>query len=311
MDHSLLTIHEMKIAFTIDENFIEPLAVTLRSFLNFHSNEILDFFLVCNQLSNTNKEKINQMITGYSATIRIIELEGINVDHLKVNLHFAKSNYYRLLLPDYIQEDKVLYLDADLLIRGSLLEVWNTDIEDYHLAAVQSPGLNWHQDLGVSRESGYFNSGVMLINLKKWRETDFSSKVIDYIGANPNAIWFADQCGLNALSVGKWKKLPFRFNVTTNILENDFPFPEDESTLNKLKEALKTPAVIHFTGPSKPWHTENRHPYKWNYWRDLSETPFKRFFPSDFNAVNFFKFFLPLKTRRSLQKLREKIHLTK
>lgn len=294
----------MKIAFTIDENFIEPLAVTLRSFLDFHSTETLEFFLLCNQLSNANKEKINQIIAGYSATIKIIELEEMNVDHLKVNLHFAKSNYYRLLLPNHIQEDKLLYLDADLLFRGSLREVWETEISDDFLAAVQSPGLKWHQDLGVSREAGYFNSGVMLLNLKKWRETDFSRKVIDFIAANPHAIWFADQCGLNALSVGKWKKLPFRFNVTTNILEGEFLFPEEEIILRQLREAMKNPVVIHFTGPSKPWQTTNRHPYKWEYWKYLSKTPFKRFLPADFTAINFFKFFLPLKTRK---KLREKM----
>lgn len=297
----------MKIAFTIDENFIEPLAVTIRSFLDFHSTETLEFFLLCNQLSKATQEKINQIINGYSATINIIELEEIPVDHLKINLHFAKSNYYRLMLSDYIQEDKLLYLDADVLLKGSLLEVWETDIDAYYLAAVQSPGLKWHPDLGVSREDGYFNSGVMLLNLKKWREEDFSRKVIDYIAANPHAISFADQCGLNALSVGKWKKLPFRYNVTTNILEEDFPFPEDESTLNKLKEAMKNPVVIHFTGPSKPWHTENRHPYKWNYWRYLSKTPFQRFFPSDFNTFNFFKFLIPVKNRRQLRDLGKRI----
>ncbi len=148
---------------------------------------------------------------GHSATFNIIELEGENLDHLKVNLHFATSAYYRLLPPAHNQEEKLLYLDSDLLIRGSLREVWETNIEEYYLAAVQSPGIKWHQDLGVSRESGYFNSGVMLINLKKWRETDFSRKVIDYIAAHPNAIWFADQCGLNALSVGKWKN--YHFNL--------------------------------------------------------------------------------------------------
>jgi lipopolysaccharide biosynthesis glycosyltransferase len=113
----------MKIAFAIDENFIEPLAVTLRSFLDFHSTETLEFFLLCKKLSNANKEKVSQIITVYSATIKIIELEEMNVEYLKVNLHFANSNYYRLLLPDHIQEDKLLYLDAGLLFRGSLREV--------------------------------------------------------------------------------------------------------------------------------------------------------------------------------------------
>ena len=85
-----------------------------------------------------------------------------------------------------------------------LLEV---DLGEHFLAAVEDPGFNRHKKLGMKLNSKYFNSGVMLINLRKWREVDVRSAVIDFVKARANLIEFVDQCGLNGVVDGNWLEL--------------------------------------------------------------------------------------------------------
>ena len=73
----------------------------------------------------------------------------------------------------WIIEIKVLYLDSDIIINASIKEMFDIDISDYYLAAIGGARFNRHEELKMRSDAKYFNSGIMLINMKKW--TDIKS----------------------------------------------------------------------------------------------------------------------------------------
>ncbi|MGK7893397.1 MAG: glycosyltransferase family 8 protein, partial [Xenococcus sp. (in: cyanobacteria)] len=119
---------------------------------------------------------------------------------------------------------------------------------------VSSPnGLIKYKELGLKENDKYFNSGVLVINLDKWRSDNLSEEVIKFIQINRESIRWADQDGLNAILVNKWGELDQRWNQTSMIHKyscwQESPFTEEvyNNTLNE-------PYIIHFSSQIKPWH---------------------------------------------------------
>ena len=105
--------------------------------------------------------------------------------------HYTIDTYTRLWLGEFFPQtvDRVLYLDADIVVVGSIAPLWNVDLGGALMGAVDIPG----SDRGVTRlgmraEDGYFNAGVLVIDLKQWRATRAEETVLDYIRANPERV---------------------------------------------------------------------------------------------------------------------------
>ncbi|MHC5729689.1 MAG: glycosyltransferase family 8 protein, partial [Nostoc sp.] len=180
--------------------------------------------------------------------------------------------YYRLLIPQLLpkQFHKAIYIDSDVIVQGNIEGLWNIDIGEYYLLAAQdlgapyvsSPrGLINYQELGISPESKYFNSGVLVMNLKKWREDQIFEKVIEYLTINKQYVRWHDQDALNAILAGKWGELEPGWNQMPYLFQysswQDSPFTED--VFNQL---INNPDIIHFSSRDKPWQNSCKHPYK-------------------------------------------------
>ena len=131
------------------------------------------------------------------------------IDSVNIRSHFTPYAMLRVFA-DYLNElpDKIIYLDTDVIINNNLEELYNIDIENYELAAVKD-ALNWTAPRRWFRKF-YFNSGVLLLNLKKIRETGMLEKT-RYLCKNKKLL-YADQDALN-LSAKYVKRLPLKFNA--------------------------------------------------------------------------------------------------
>lgn len=140
------------------------------------------------------------------------------------NTHVTEITYYRLwltkILPNTI--DKILYLDGDIIVRHSLLSLWNTDLEGYALAAVadcMEGNIEYYNRLGYPSQYGYFNAGALLINLKYWRENHVTKEFLEYISLHSTEIVFHDQDVLNVVFREKKKWLPIEYNFAHYFLK--------------------------------------------------------------------------------------------
>lgn len=293
------------VVFAIDENYIQHLSVALVSLLQNNDDCKFDIYIICSGMSEENFAKLQSIGNKYQATIKQIVVNDKVFDTLVTNHHFTKAMYYRLMIPNFIQEDKVLYLDADIVINGSVKNLFSIDLEGKYIAAVLNPGFQRHQELKMNFDAKYFNSGVMLINNKVWKSDDLAKNIIEFIDLKSNIIQFPDQDGLNATINGNWVKLPLKFNQQAVIFDENFEKRYSCFSKEELEEAKETPVIIHYTGSSKPWHFSNNHPYKNLYWKYLRMTPFKRYIPEDLTVINVMKWMIPKSIKEFIKGLKK------
>ena len=205
-------MEKYNLVFSTDENYIEYLSVALYSLLENNKDLYFNIYVINGGIEKEVFKKIESITNKYNCNINNIEINDDIFDKLVQNHHFAKANYYRLLIPEFIHCDKILYLDADIVVNGSIKDLYDENINDYFIASVENPGFNRHNELNMEEDSRYFNSGVMLINLAKWRSEKLQENVIDFVKNNSEVIKFVDQCGLNSIINGRWKRLPLKFN---------------------------------------------------------------------------------------------------
>lgn len=270
-----------------------PLAVTVRSALtNLKNQQKIALYILDGGITKANRARIRKSLDEERVSISWIEPDNKLFDKLVLTRHLTLTCYYRLLITEFLPKEfhKAIYLDTDMIVTGNLAELWAIDMKDNYVLAVQddvelyigmSDGLRNYREVGICPEDKYFNSGLLVINLDKWRAEGIGNKVIEYIRQNTEYVR-NDQDGLNAVLAGKWGELHPKWNQMPKVHEysswQDSSFPEDV-----YDELIHHPCVIHFTNSPKPWYAglkaECQHPKKhlffhyldmtdWSGWRD-------------------------------------------
>lgn len=181
----------------------------------------------------------------------------------------SKATYYRLLIGDIIPEsvDRLLYLDPDIVINKDLSDYYNTDLKGNVLAG-SGHLYNFNEfvnlcRLGIKPKKGrrYINAGILLIDLKKWRETVTVKQILAFIQKNIRILFLADQDVINVLFSDKMLCTDERiYNLDEKTLKHFSRKSADRNRIN-LDWVRKNTAIIHFNGKNKPW---NEPDYKGN-----------------------------------------------
>ena len=280
---------KLNVVFAIDQNFIQHFTVACTSLLE-HNIDIIERILLIHDVKDDKRLEKSYLYfqEKYFMKIEEYHLNSSLFDKFKISHHISKAAYFRLLMPEILPNDLryVMYLDSDIIISGNLGNILNMNFSkdtykseelfEYYLYAVDhkfnSEELERINKIGL-KGNKYFNSGVMYINLKKWRDDQISNKLIENAVKYNERLKYWDQDVLNLTFDLKWAELPCAYNV----------FFGDE-----IEENSK---VIHYITGSKPWHFNNTHPYKHLYWKYLRMTPFKYYIPEDFTLKNIVKKF--------------------
>ena len=262
------------VVMTSDNNYAQHLGVALKSINdNLDSSTLLDVRIIENNILEKNKTKIEKVLSS-EHNISFLPFDISNREMYPINVHVSSVTYYRIFLPEIIEDSvkKVIYLDPDIIVQGDISELWRVDVENWHLAAVKDYGFSRHEDLKIPKGSDYFNSGVMLINLERWRRDNIKTKTLDYIFHNADTIKLWDQDALNAILHDKWKKLNPKWNLQYNMLKGSIR--EDKDIL---RAAVSDPEIIHYTSTNKPWEYSCLHPEKELYYEYIKKTPWKNY----------------------------------
>lgn len=292
----------MNIVLSTDNNFVQHCAVTMVSILE--NNKDVSFFIITDGLTDSNSLILSELAKKYDSCLQFLLVDKSIVSRLPMpdnsNLkHISPATYYRLfvaeLLPDSV--DKVIYLDCDMVIRGSLTELWNTDIHDYAIAAVYQSNA-WainnrtFDRLSIPSSQGYFNAGMLLINLRYWREYSIQENLLNYLHVYSSNIVCHDQDVLNAVLYNHTLNLSPIWNMLTGFY---FSSKEDIDCgcccvhSEQLDELKSKAVIIHYVSRPKPWEYACNHPLKNEYYKYLSLTSFAGWKPK-FNALNIYKY---------------------
>lgn len=266
----------------INDAYAQHCAVLLASL--FENNKSSDFHIhiFSFSLSSEAKEKLNMVVESYGQTLSVDVINMPSFELPNLGTHYISAEtYIRLFVPQYLDEsiDKILYLDVDMIVVGSIRELLEIDLEDNLIGAIMdSPVEGRNERLNIPNEYGYFNAGLLLINLKKWRILDFTSKCIEYICRNANLIVQHDQDVLNAVAYKQWKRISFKWNMLNTFFLH--PPKINSELLEEVKACKKDVRIAHFTGTIKPWTAWIRHPYGKEYYKYIRYTPWKGYRPS-------------------------------
>jgi lipopolysaccharide biosynthesis glycosyltransferase len=285
---------EIPIVFCADGKFISHAMTTMLSILETNQEYNFQFYLLGNELVESQKIVISKTVEALGSTFKYVKLDEDAFENFPIPYHFSKANYYRLLIPELIPfAKKVIYLDADIIVVSSLSQFLKLDLKEQVLAAVADPIYKWKAELGMKDLASYFNSGVMLMNIDLWKELDITRKAFDFINTHPEKIRFADQCALNAVINGDYLELTPKFNQQAILYREGFDFGETSWTNEQIRDAIDAPILIHYTGPSKPWQYNNNHPKKMEYWKFQALSPFKLPYPEGMTWKDHLKSIFP------------------
>jgi lipopolysaccharide biosynthesis glycosyltransferase len=224
------------------------------------------------------------------------------------------------LLPDSLH--KVIYLDADLIIRADLGELWDTRFDGAPCLAVQDchiPFLNAEQalanfdkcgrhlasavpvsnyrELGLNPLAPYFNAGVLVVDIEAWRHANLTRKMLDCLDRNRDHVRWHDQYAMNVVLSEQWRPLDPRWNQGANVyhFKKWSRSPYDRETFTRLRD---DPYIIHFTTKYKPWKISCLHPRRDEFYDYVDRTEWAGWRPARFSSPATVLEFLKTQERR-------------
>ena len=269
------------IAFASDDRYAPHLGAAIASLLlNTSSNKGINIYVLHKGLSDSNMCNLMHLKKLRSNThINSLKVCGdeFKCFPLLTGEHTVET-YFRLKLPTVLSKiDKVIYLDADIVVVGDIEKLWNRDVGDNTLLAVEEPRyLNRDRlaELGMEDDAPYFNAGVMLINLAKMRASGFERKLNSFVRKKFKVLKYQDQDILNALFEGSWGALPLAFNSYSFICDRRRKNEFIVSTEVEARQARKHPFIIHFNQYPKPWEPGCIDARRKRYWEYIKKTNF-------------------------------------
>lgn len=267
----------MNILLSTDNNYVMPTGVLMHS-ISINNKDVLYYILVDEYFSNDSRDALTEIAIQYGNNISFFPVKMEMLKSLPFGRedqpkHVSMATYYRLFISEILPKEvhKIIYLDGDMIVRHSLEELWNIDLTNYAVGVVHDNDEEKHSArLPYTAEEGYFNAGMLLINLDYWREKNCFSTFMNFVENNQDIIKLHDQDVLNTIFHDKKKWLPMTYNFQTSyvLIPSWYECPERDK--EEAEKTMLNPTIIHFASNDKPWKITCFHPYTavWRYyWR--------------------------------------------
>lgn len=268
----------MNIACTIDDRFTRQCATMLRSLRQSNPDTHCHVYLLHDGIAPQMLDVLSGDLRGFLDNVQPVQLDTAALRDFHIDGHISLATYFRLLLPSALPPsvDRVLFLDCDLLVVDSLSPLWSLEMAGAPLAAVESPNPLQHVErLLLAAGEHYFNAGVLLIDLERWRARDVLGEAKDFYVRHRERVRWHDQDLLNQLFRGQWHRLSPRWNALPQLWSPDDSFRGHIPRCPPSLAGVGGPAIVHFAGGGacKPWNYHCRHPYRDDYRRLAAATP--------------------------------------
>lgn len=265
--------NNIPVVFSADQNYLPYVATTIQSIIENSSKDFnYDVVILNSEIEKTAVDSFQkQFLKIKNMKIRFCDVSKMIKDiDFKVNSHFSKENYFRLLI-QFVMEGykKVIYLDSDLILLHDLSELFEIEMEKNMVCAVKD--VDWiaayngydpnrkkyaKEILNLEQPYEYFNSGVLVYNIEQFVEKVPFHKITSMFTAND---WmFVDQDILNIICAGKVQFLDMKWNVLADYREDGYSRMQEAkripySLYEDYLQAYKNPHIIHYAGCKKPW----------------------------------------------------------
>lgn len=304
----------MDIVVCTDNNYVMPCGVMINSICKNNQELDINFHIITDEsVPPEFQQSIKNVI--YSKSLKKVYYYHINgnnlrglprLDQTNPKNYITKAAYYPLFLTTLLPSNlnKVLYFDCDLIVRHSLNDLWNTNLGNYSVGVVPDVAegvIDKYNRLRYQPTKGYFNSGVILINLKKWREESVLNNFLQFIETHPDWIKLHDQDVFNKVFCDDKLILPITYNFQEGFLWNDL-FYDYWKYEEQVLMARKDPVIIHYTD-SKPWNKGCEHPFREEFFKYQKGTEWENYPPMKKEPLSS----LSQKTKNTIKKILKNI----
>ena len=282
--------NEIPVVMSCDDNYAPYLGVTIKSLIeNSSANNEYTVYVLDGGLKESTKKKLNKLETK-NVKIKYVDVERYFED-IDKNIfylcdHFSISAYYRFFIPQIFKNfEKVIYCDCDAVFLADVAELYNTDIGDKILGvahdteAIMQVHSNkndkyYSEFLKLKNPYNYFQSGMLLMNINKMKEINFTKQCLDKL-RELKTPRYVDQCVMNSAFEDQVYFLDNDWNVENHIMvfnRNVYNLAPYQTAVNYYT-GLENPKYLHFSGWLKPW----KDPSTYNadlFWEYAKKTPF-------------------------------------
>jgi lipopolysaccharide biosynthesis glycosyltransferase len=266
--------------------FLQHAAVCLASLLANNPGLFFDVVIVAQASEDLDEDKLRRSLAHFPNHAVSFRKFTFPTDvRLPLTGNYTLDTYTRLWVGDFFPPsvERVLYLDSDIVVVDDVGPLWNVDLGGTLMGAVDIPGSDQGvRQLAMRMEDGYFNAGVLLIDLKQWRATRAEETVLDYIRAFPERVHY-DQDALNACFHSRTKRLDYRWNVIRPFFREPLALPLERAEIESIRREAR---IIHFNGGLKPWNYFCDHPRRDEYQKYLQMTEWRDYVPPDRTPLN-------------------------
>ncbi len=233
--------------------------------------ENINIYLIEDNVSEENKNKLKKIVERYNRNIYFLSFTIISEGMKGLNNNFAKSTYGKLFLYKLEHLNKIIYIDCDTIIQGSLKELWEMNIDNYSMGGVLDCVYPYEKDtIHMKKKDNYINCGVLLLNLEIWRKKNITKKCIQYLEENNYLTPNYDQGLLNCICHNSTLIIDPKYNMMSHVFSYNRDnviklFKLNEYYSDKiLQNAKRNPVIIHYLEHfyGKPWYSESSHPYR-------------------------------------------------
>lgn len=286
----VMTVRELCVLYITDEKFAPLVGVSVTSlFINNPAECIaLTVYILTPNMSSKNQTKFTDLAKKYDQTIHIIhvgdaleKIEKLNIFKYRGSAMTNLRLFFDKFIPQHVQ--RLLYIDADTIISGSIEELVDFDMQEKMLGMVHDA---YGKVIANKEHEGnaYYNAGVILFDCTKWRKGMWRKRIIRYINRNGAQFAHPDQDIYNILCRKEIVCMPIRYNfqpihhmysdkVVCRHLDRYDYYSKEE-----IAEGRDNPAILHMVRVfgRNPWHIKNAHPFDTQYkcYKELS--PWKK-----------------------------------
>lgn len=264
----------MIVATATDTTYVELTGILLASLADRAAGDFDMVHVYCDGVSEVDKARLR---ASYGLpNIDFIDLTDEMARHFAArpeNHHLSRTAYARILMPLSLSAatGRLLYIDCDTVVNAPLAPLATLPMDGFALAAVddiarQVPERHAkrNRDIGLPDDMRYFNSGVLLIDLERWRAERVSERTIAFIEDHPT-LPMMDQDALNGALQGHWLPLDESWNLHRRLEKGVYT---DDPAI------WKDARIVHFIGQVKPNYTDCNHPARELFLAYRARTPF-------------------------------------
>ncbi|WP_405008968.1 glycosyltransferase family 8 protein [Kitasatospora sp. NBC_01539] len=251
--------HDIHVVFAVDDNYATAATVVARSIragLRDADRGIV-FHVIDSGLTPESTDRLQESLCALGTAL--VHTVPDRLEMAVPRKHWTAATLHRLHIAEVIPADvdRVIYLDVDTIVLDDLAELYDIDLAGRPIGAVINEvaparlltldGTTASLSQTGAKPPGYFNAGVLVIDMLQWRAEDITARSLHIYRTYGKDIPTLDQDILNHLFAERWLPVPSKWN---KLIEHPV---HGRFGQGRMEYLTRREGIIHYIGGDKPW----------------------------------------------------------